>query len=202
MIIGLRSAIVVLKKSSVNIGAPLVNKTTNYPLEIVCLDYLSLESSKGGIINISVITDHFTKFAMAIPTKNQTAITTTETFHNNFILHYDIPAKIYTDQGANFENQLIKELGDTLGIEKSRTSAYHPMSNGITERLNRTLINMISTLENLVWFNPLEFFFGSEGHVALDINPGPVYDTLLLKMIPRDLLSACPHRQFHTLPGL
>ena len=45
-------------------------------------------------------------------------------------------------------------------------------------------------------------FFGSEGHVALDRNPGPGYDTLLLRLIPGDLLSACPHRQFHTLPGL
>ena len=44
--------------------------------------------------------------------------------------------------------------------------------------------------------------FGSKGHVALDRNPGPGYDTLLLRMIPGDLLSAFPHRQFHTLPGL
>ena len=51
-------------------------------------------------------------------------------------------------------------------------------------------------------FNPLLCFFGSEGHVALDRNPGPGYDTLLLRMIPGDLLSAFPHRQFHTLPGL
>ena len=48
---------------------------------------------------------------------------------------------------------------------------------------------------------PLECFFG-KGHVALDRNPGPRYDTLLLRMIPGDILSACPHRQFHTLPGL
>ena len=38
-------------------------------------------------------------------------------------------------------------------------------------------------------------------YVALDRNPGPRYDTLLLRMIPEDLLSAFPHRQFHTLPG-
>ena len=54
----------------------------------------------------------------------------------------------------------------------------------------------------LVWFNPLKCFFGSEGHVALDRNPGPQCDTLLLRMIPGYLLSAFPHRQFHTLPGL
>ena len=44
--------------------------------------------------------------------------------------------------------------------------------------------------------------FWQEGHVALDRNPGPEYDTLLLRLIPGDLLSAFPHRQFHTLHGL
>ena len=53
-----------------------------------------------------------------------------------------------------------------------------------------------------IWFNPLQCFIGSDGHVALDRNPGPGYHTLLLRMIPRDLLSAFPHRQFYTLPGL
>ena len=55
-----------------------------------------------------------------------------------------------------------------------------------------------------VWFGLIYYsaFFGSEGHVALDRNPGPGYDTLLLRMIPGVLLSAFPHRQFHTLPGL
>ena len=59
-------------------------------------------------------------------------------------------------------------------------------------------------LRSLVWFGIIHYsaFFGSEGHVALDRNPVPGYDTLLLRMIPEDLLSAFPHRQFHTLPGL
>ena len=50
--------------------------------------------------------------------------------------------------------------------------------------------------------NPLLCFFGSEGQVALDRNLGPGYDTLLLRLIPGDILSACPHRQFYTLPDL
>ena len=45
-------------------------------------------------------------------------------------------------------------------------------------------------------------FFGSEDHVELDTNPGPGYNTPLLPLIPGDLLSAWPHRQFHTLPAL
>ena len=51
-------------------------------------------------------------------------------------------------------------------------------------------------------FRSIIVFFGSEGHVALDRYLGPGYNTLLLWLVPADLLSACPHRQFHTLPGL
>ena len=53
-----------------------------------------------------------------------------------------------------------------------------------------------------VWINPLKYFFGIKGHVALDRNPGPVYNTLLLRLIPGDPLSACFPRQFHALPSL
>ena len=54
----------------------LVNIVTTQPLELVCLDYLTLDMSKGGFKNVLVITDHFTPYAIAIPTPNQTARTT------------------------------------------------------------------------------------------------------------------------------
>ena len=47
--------------------------------------------------------------------------------------------------------------------------------------------------------NPLEYFCGIEGHIALDINLRQAYNTLFLRLIPGDLSSA---RQFNTLPGL
>ncbi|XP_060085269.1 uncharacterized protein LOC132564648 [Ylistrum balloti] len=116
-------------------------------MEMLCLDYLSLEPSKGGIGNILVITDHFTRYAQAIPTRNQTAKTTAEAIFNNFIVHYGIPQKVHTDQGTNFESDMMKELCSILGMERSRTTPYHPMGNGTTERFNRTWLNMLRTLE-------------------------------------------------------
>ena len=67
---------------------------------------------------------------------------------------------------------------------------------------NRFVNNKIDFFFFFFFLNPFLCFFGSEGHVALDRNPGTGYDTLLLRMIQGDLLSAFPHRQFHTLPGL
>ena len=63
-------------------------------------------------------------------------------------------------------------------------------------------MTLMTLFSDFFWFKPLECFFDSEGHEALGINPGPGYDTLLLRLIPGDLLSACSHRQFQTLPGL
>ena len=134
------------RKSDTNTRAPLVNIVTTHPLELVCMDYLTLEPSKG-IGNILVITDHYTKLALAIPTKNQTAKTTAEAFYENFILHYGVPTRIHSDQGRNFESNLIKELCDTFNIDKSRTTPFRPSGNGNCERFNRTLLNMLGTLE-------------------------------------------------------
>ena len=61
---------------------------------------LSLERSKGGFENILVITYHFSRYAQALPTKNQTAKTTARILFDQFIVHYGFPARTHSDQGA------------------------------------------------------------------------------------------------------
>jgi transposase InsO family protein len=112
------------------------------------MDFLTLEKSKGGYQHILVITDHYTRYAQAIPTKNQLAKTAAEAFFNHFIVHYGIPKRIHSDQGTNFESKVIKELCQLTGMKKSRTTSYHPMGNGMCERFNRTLLNMLGSLES------------------------------------------------------
>ncbi len=136
----------ICRKTAPTTAAELVNIISTAPMELVCIDYLSLETSKGGFENILVITDHFSRYAQAIPTRNQTARTTARVLVDNFFVHYGFPAKLHSDKGANFESKTIKKLCQLAGMKKSRTTPYHPMGNGMVERFNRTLLNMMGTL--------------------------------------------------------
>lgn len=98
------------RKSPTNSRAPLNDIETTYPLELVSMDFLLEDPCKGGIGNILVITDHFTKYSLAIPTRNQTAKTTAEAFCEHFIVNYGVPVRIHSDQGRNFESDVIAQL--------------------------------------------------------------------------------------------
>ena len=114
----------------------------------MCIDFITLDKFERGFENVLVITDHFTRFAVAIPTKDQSAKTTANALFKEFILHYGAPLSIHSDQGANFNGKLIGELCSLMGMKKSRTIVYHPSGNGMCERFNRTLMNMLGTLED------------------------------------------------------
>ena len=128
--------------------APLQPILVTQPLELVHMDYLSLEPSKGNIENVLVITDHFTRYALAYPSKTQTAQATARILWDNFICHYGFPEKFICDQGRNFESDLIKELCKIAGVKKVHTTPYHPQGNGQCERFNSTLCNMLGTLSD------------------------------------------------------
>lgn len=119
----------------------------NLSIRVSLYRFLDIGISEGGYQHVLVMTDHYTRFAQAIPTKNMTAKTTAEALFNNFINYYGIPTRIHSDQGANFESQIIKELCLITGMRKCRTTSYHAMGNGQCERYNRTLLNMLGTLK-------------------------------------------------------
>ena len=137
-----------LKRKSTPQVAPLQPILVSQPLELVHLDYLSLEPSKGNIENVLVITDHFTRYALVYASKTQTAQATARILWDNFIFHYGFPEQFISDQGRNFESDLIQELCKIAGVKKLHTTPYHPQSNGQCERFNSTLCNMLGTLSD------------------------------------------------------
>ncbi len=127
--------------------APLQHITSKGPLDLVCIDFLSIEPDAKGISNVLVVTDHFTRYAQAFTTKDQKALTVAKVLFEKFFVHYGLPARIHSDQGRDFESRMIKELLGMLGVRKSRTTPYHPQGDAQPERFNRTLLSMLGTLD-------------------------------------------------------
>ncbi|XP_035984622.1 uncharacterized protein LOC118558239 [Fundulus heteroclitus] len=127
-------------------SAPLENIRTSAPMELVCIDFWTAESGDKKTTDVLVVTDHFSKLALAFPCRNQSAKQVARCLWDKFFCIYGFPKRIHSDQGANFESRLIRDLLEMAGVHKSHTTPYHPMGNGITERFNRTLGGMIRTL--------------------------------------------------------
>uniref|UniRef100_A0A3Q3L803 Integrase catalytic domain-containing protein n=1 Tax=Mastacembelus armatus TaxID=205130 RepID=A0A3Q3L803_9TELE len=126
--------------------APLESVRSSAPMQLVCLDFWSAEDSRQRSVDVLVVTDHFTKLAHAFPCTNQTAKQVARKLWDHIFCVYGFPERIHSDQGANFESELIAELLKLSGVSKSHTTPYHPMGNGGTERFNRTLGNMLRSL--------------------------------------------------------
>uniref|UniRef100_A0A3B3IN64 non-specific serine/threonine protein kinase n=1 Tax=Oryzias latipes TaxID=8090 RepID=A0A3B3IN64_ORYLA len=171
--------------------APLVNIVVTRPLELVCIDFLSLEPDSSNTKDVLVITDHFTKYALTLPTPNQKARTVARFLWENFISHYGFPERLHSDQGPDFESRTLKELCQLAGIRKVRTTPYHPRGNPV-DQFNRTLLGMLGTLENhkkthwrehvrplvhaynctkneVTGFTPYELMFGRQPRLPVDL---------------------------------
>ena len=118
--------------------APLQPIYVTKPLELVHMNYLSLEPSKGNTENVLVITDHFTRYALAYPSKTQTAQATARILWDNFICHYGFPEKFISDQGRNFESDLIKELCKIAGVKRLHTT--HKVMDNVRDSIQLCVI--------------------------------------------------------------
>ena len=94
------------------------------PLEIICIDFTQLEKASDGRENVLVITDAFTKYPIAVPTRNQKATTVANVLVSEWFHKFGIPERMHSDQGRNFEGSVVKQLCQMYGIVKSRMTPY------------------------------------------------------------------------------
>ncbi|UYV64788.1 K02A2.6-like [Cordylochernes scorpioides] len=109
---------------------------------------------------IIVCTEYMTRFATTKAIPDAGAMEIAKFIVEEIILRHGAPQQIITDRGTNFMSQIIKQINNLSGINHLKTTAYHPQTNGLTERLNKTLTDMLSMyvdVEQKNWDEVLPF---------------------------------------------
>ena len=122
------------------------------PMDLIHIDYIGMEvtvvtDKKPVVKNVLVVVDHFTRYVQAFVTKNHTARTTARVLYNNYFSVFGFPQCLMSDQGTEFCGKVIGAMCSLLGVEKIRTTPYHPQTNGSAERVHQTLQCMIGKLD-------------------------------------------------------
>ena len=173
--------------------AALQTVQAGYPLQLVAVDILGpLPESESGNSYLLVVGDYFTRWMEAYPIPNMEATTVAKTLTDKFFCRFGIPEQLHSDQGKQFESQLLKDVCTILRIDKTRTTPYHPQSDGLVERFNRTLVSMLSTttdenpfeweyhvqkvcmayntsVQSTTGFTPFFLMFGREARLPVDL---------------------------------
>ena len=158
--------------------AKLTNILPSYPLQLVAMDLLGpLPESSQKNSYVLVVSDYFTRWTEAYALPNQEAGTVAKKLVDEFLFRFSLPEQLHSDQGRQFESRVIKELAHLLQIRKTRTTPYHPQSNGLVERFNHTLLSMLSTaVADHPWdwedqLRPLCYAYNSSIHASTGYTP-------------------------------
>lgn len=169
-------------------------------MDRICIDILGpFPTTERGNKYILVAGDCFTRWVEAYALPDQTASTVANVMVYQFFARLGLPLELHSDQGRNFESQLFKEMCLLLDINKTRTSGYHPISNGFIERYNYTLVNLISAyvdddqhewdmhlplltaayrtcVHDATGYTPNLLMLGREVNAPIDLMFGPIID--------------------------
>ncbi|KAF7641864.1 hypothetical protein LDENG_00270010, partial [Lucifuga dentata] len=162
----------VAKSSQPQVGAPMDHLLAAKPNQILATDFTLLEPSRDGKENVLIMTDVFSKYTQAVPSKDQRATTVADVLVKEWFYRYGVPACLHSDQGRSFESTLVQQLCELYGVQKTRTTPYHPQC----ERFNRTLHNllhMLSPSQKSCWpEHPLQLVFNYNTTTHQSTEPG------------------------------
>jgi hypothetical protein len=116
-----------------------------------------LPTSHEGYNYVLTMIDRSTRWLEAMPIKSITAEEVARAFVFSWISRFGVPMYLITDRGTQFESDLFKHLSDIIGFQRLRTTAYHPMTNGLLERMHRTMKNSLrcKLKDTHEWLNSL-----------------------------------------------
>ena len=152
---------------------------------------MSVTTAKGNRY-VLVMVDCFSRWTEACPLPDKTALAVADAVFQHIVCRFGMPMVIHSDQGREFENKVMHELCLLCGSHKTRTTPYHPESDGLVERFNRTLLMMLamfagenrddwddllpavmmayrSSVHESMGFSPYRLMFGEECTLPMDV---------------------------------
>ena len=180
-------------KSSCLRRAPMGHVAVGHRWDRVAMDLLDLSvTSAKGNLYVLVMVDCFSRWTEACPLQDKTALSVADAFFQHVVCRFGMPSVIHSDQGREFENKVMQELCLLCGAHKTRTTPYHPESDGLVERFNRTLLMMLamfsgenkddwddllpavmmayrSSVHESAGFSPYRLRFGEECTLPMDV---------------------------------
>ena len=134
------------------------------------VDIIVMQYSQGYRYCLMCI-DRFSRWPEAVPIANMEAPTVASALLSTWIARFGVSLKIMIEQGRQFESRLFEELCRLLGIKHLRTTAYHPASNGMVERLHRQLKAAIKCHDTSNWVEILPIvLLGIKTAIKDDLN--------------------------------
>jgi hypothetical protein len=117
------------------------------PFYQIGIDYVGpLPTTKKGNKYIIVAMDYFTKWPEARAVEKATAEETVKFIMDEIICRHGCPKKILSDRGSHFNNKIVEELMKKFEIKHNLSTPYHPQTNGLVERFNKTLCESLAKL--------------------------------------------------------
>ena len=123
---------------------PLTPIPVGGPFDRVGVDVLQLPKTRSGKQYAVVFVDYLTKWPKVFATSNQSAYTIAKLLVEKIVSRHGVPSQLLSDRGGAFLSKLLQEIGTLLGFHKVNTTAYLPQTDGLVERFNRTLIDMLA----------------------------------------------------------
>ena len=125
-------------------GAPQALPIPTVRWESVTFDLITKLPESDGFDSICVFVDRLTKMTHFVACKeSMTAADFAQLFIDNIVRLHGLPAEVISDRGIQWNNEFWKSLCSLLKIKHKMSSAYHPQTDGQTERMNRTLEEML-----------------------------------------------------------
>lgn len=146
--------------------------------QVIAMDFVEGLPRSNSFNCILVVVDRFTKYAHFIPLSHPyTALQVAVAFMNNVFKLHGLPRAIVSDRDKIFTSNLWRELFKLMGTELQMSSAYHPQTDGQTERVNQCLETYLRCFVHSCptkwssWLSLAEFWYNTSHHSSLGNTP-------------------------------